>query len=151
MVRFSTCNPPVFDGQYAGGLVFSIIAGASCSTPKYSSTRSMLLKSSSTCAATLNQIHEQRAKPHIPCTCLTSCLLASANIPAWTMTMAARPSLTPLHSANIVEANTTTEPRPDVVLGTINGHPEKCSQSYLQRSHPATSHCEPRQYRRTHA
>jgi hypothetical protein len=48
-----TTNSPWLDGQYAGGLLFSIIAGASCGTSRYSTIRSTELKSSSSWAATL--------------------------------------------------------------------------------------------------
>ena len=56
------------------------------------------------------------------------------------MTMAARPSLTPLHRANMVEVSTTTEPRPDVVLGQLmailkNAHSRISNEAILQ---PAT-------------
>jgi len=87
---------PELDGQYAGALQLSIIAGASCDTSRYSVTRSTLLKSSSSCAAAL-----------------ISCLLASANIPACTMTTAAEASSIPDHRAKKVAAKTTMDPRPE--------------------------------------
>jgi hypothetical protein len=49
-------NPPELEGQYAGGLLQGMMAGASSSTSKYSAIRSTELKSSSSCADILGHV-----------------------------------------------------------------------------------------------
>ena len=102
---------PLLDGHAAGGRFSRTTAGASWGTPRYSTIRSTELKSSSTCARTL-QRRQWIAGFEGEELYLTSWREASAKYPAWTMTNAAHPEETELPRANTVVMNTTTDPKP---------------------------------------
>lgn len=109
--KSSTTSSPDEEGQYAGGRNSLMIGGASWGTSRYSITRSTLLKSNSSCAATLGW-RLRRHRAYKGPTYLTNWRLASANAPAWLMTTAVKPSVIPECSAKSVAMNTTIEPKP---------------------------------------
>jgi len=100
--RFSTANWPLVDGQYAGGLFFSIMAGASCDMPRYSTACLTTLKSSSSYARTC-----------------TGWWDASTKTPACTITTTADPLETLCKRAKRVMRYTMAELRPGRCLSQI--------------------------------